>query len=108
MKMVIANHDFVHMSNDLRFIHRLYRAYLRGPSHPGKLRILRWMERRLFPDRGLPFDVDGGIRQYINPDNEFEYLLLKGGQYQVSLNQFMRQNLNQGNSVGIAGISFGQ
>jgi FkbM family methyltransferase len=69
---------------------------------------LRCIERRLFPDQGLPFEVDGGIRQYVHPSNEFEYLLLKGGKYQPSLNQFMCQNLIAGDSVAIAGISFGQ
>ena len=67
------------------------------------------LNARVFPDHGLPFEVAGGICHYLHPGNQFEYLLLRGENYQASLKLFHAlQNLNQGDIVAVAGISFGQ
>jgi FkbM family methyltransferase len=95
------------MSRLRTLIQHLYRSYLCGPSHPCKLRIARWIERRLFPDQGLPFQVEDGIHLYLHPRYEVEYKLLHRRQYQASLCRFMRQNLSSGDIVAIAGVSFG-
>jgi FkbM family methyltransferase len=86
---------------------RLYRRYLCGPSHPSKLRVVRWIERRLFPSEGLPFDVGDGVRLYLHPRHEVEAKLLRRQPFQASLNQFIKQNLGAGDVVAIAGVSFG-
>jgi FkbM family methyltransferase len=87
---------------------RIYCHYLRGPAHPCKLRILRILETFMFPKQGLPFEVDGGIRLHIHPGIATEYNLLKGGTYQKTLNTFTEQNIGAGETVLIAGVSFGQ
>src|SRR3954449_2177703 len=76
-----------------RLVQRLYRRYLCGPSHPSKLRVVRWIERRLFPSEGLPFDVGGGIRLYLHPRSDVEARLLRRQEYQASLNRFLEQNM---------------
>jgi FkbM family methyltransferase len=95
------------MSRLRTLIQHLYRSYLCGPPHPCKLRITRWIERRLFPEQGIPFEVEGGIRLYLHPRFRAEDQLLRRRKYQPSLCQFMRQNLNAGDIVAIAGVSFG-
>src|SRR5262249_23202877 len=96
------------MSEHSPLLHRLYRSYLRGPDHPAKLRILRQLDRILFPDQGIPFEIDGGIRMYLHPRGAWEHHLLKGGQYQPNLHRFMQLNVKAGETVAIGGISFGQ
>lgn len=86
----------------------VYRTYLRAPTHPCKLRFLRILEKYIFPEQGLPFDVDGGIRLYAHPKFSAEYNLIKGNGYQKSLNSFVDQNIRPGDTVVIGGVSFGQ
>jgi FkbM family methyltransferase len=96
------------MSKHSPLVHRLYRSYLRGAEHPAKLRILRQLTRILFPDQGIPFEIDDGIWMYLHPRWIWEYHLLKGGRYQPNLCRFMQLNVKTGETVAIAGASFGQ
>jgi FkbM family methyltransferase len=96
------------MRSGSTLMNRLYRGYACGPDHPMKLRLVRWLERRIFPSEGIAFDVDGGIKMYLHPNHFWEYHLLKHGRYQPGLNAFMQKNLVPGDKIVIAGISFGQ
>jgi FkbM family methyltransferase len=91
----------------LRLMHGLYRGYLRGPSHPAKGRVLHLIER-LLPERGIACATDGDVWMYLHPQRQWERHLLKGGKYHPGLCRFMRLNLHAGDTVAIAGISFGQ
>ena len=91
----------------LRLMHRLYRSYLRGPSHPAKGHVLHLIEQ-LLPERGIVCATDGDVWMYLHPRRQWERHLLKGGKYHPGLCHFMRLNLHAGDTVAIAGISFGQ
>jgi FkbM family methyltransferase len=93
------------MISDL--VSNAYRAYLQAPGHPAKLRVLRWLEHRLFPEHGRVFAVDHNLNILLHPRDYHEYELLRTGSYESSLLTFVEANLEIGDHVVMAGISFG-
>jgi FkbM family methyltransferase len=73
-----------------------------------KGRVLHLLERTIVPEGGIPCETDGGVRMYLHPRKYWERHLLSGGQYHPGLVHFMRMNIRAGETVAIAGISFGQ
>src|SRR5262249_42632626 len=93
---------------DMGVLHQVYLSYLRGPDHPMKGRVLNLLERTIIPEEGIPCETDGGVWMYLHPRKCWERHLLSGGRYHPGLVHFMRMNIRAGETVAIAGISFGQ
>jgi len=85
----------------------LYRRYLQAPDHPAKLRIIRFLERRLFPSQGLPFPVTSDMSLYLHPREATQYSLLQGVPYEPLTEAFIRRNLKAGDTFAVSGASFG-
>jgi FkbM family methyltransferase len=85
----------------------LYRRYLQGPDHPSKLRLIRILNRFLFPKEGLPFPVFDDVSLFLHPGDGIEYDLLRGVPYEPLTVNFIRRNLHQGNTFALAGANNG-
>jgi FkbM family methyltransferase len=85
----------------------LLRLYIKGPEHPAKYRIVRWLGRRLMPERGVVGDVYPGARLWLNPVDWIEYLLLSGVQYEPLTLDFLAANLRPGDTAIFAGVNNG-
>lgn len=84
----------------------LIARYLRTPNHPGKLRLVRLLQR-VIPEVGVVARVDRGIRLYLHPADWIEYLLLSRGTYEPLTLAFLRANLGPGDGAVLAGVNFG-
>jgi len=69
--------------------------------------VERWLGKILFPDFGSPFPVKRGLTLFLHPADYIEYLLLKGEDYEALTLDFLKINLNQGDSAAFAGVNFG-
>jgi FkbM family methyltransferase len=91
----------------------LLSRYLRGPEHPGKLRVVRGLSRTIIPERGIIADladiagIGPGLRLYLHPRDWIEYLLLRGTAYEPLTLGFLRANLEPGDGAILAGVNFG-
>ena len=81
--------------------------YLRGPEHPGKLRVVRALARTVIPENGIAVSVGEGVSLYLHPRDWIEYLLLRGNPYEPLTLQFLRANLLPGDGAVLAGVNFG-
>ncbi len=86
---------------------RLLCRYFRGPEHPGKLRVVRWLGRTAMPEAGIVAPVRGGLRLYLHPRDWIEYLLLRGDDYEPRTLDFLAANLRPGDGAILAGVNFG-
>ena len=85
---------------------RLLRRYIAGTEHPGKYRLVRWLGRHAMGD-GIVAVVYPGVKLRLNPVDWIEYLLLRDGIYEPLVLDFMRRNLEPGQSAIVAGVSNG-
>lgn len=88
-------------------VERLFRAYVRAPGHPGKLRLERWLGTWCLPSRGGLFLVDRGVTLRLHPRDWIEYVLIREGRYEPLTLAFLEQNLRPGDGALLAGINFG-
>src|SRR5262249_45910534 len=88
-------------------LHQLYLNYLRGPDHPMKGRIIRYIERAIFPQKGVPIGTDDGVKMWLHPRANGERHILHAGIYQPNCLRFTRANLRYGDVAAIAGVSIG-
>ncbi|MEM1413771.1 MAG: FkbM family methyltransferase [Myxococcota bacterium] len=86
---------------------RLFKAYARGPAHPAKLRVVRWLTRTVVPTRGLDHDVGHGLRLWLHPRDWLEYRMLRGLPYEPLTLAFLADNAGTGDTVALAGVNFG-
>lgn len=86
---------------------RLLTSYLRGPDHPAKLRLVRWLGRRVCPG-GLRTVLSDGVTLFLSPQDWIEYLLLRGASYEPLTLEFLTRNLGDGDGAVLAGVDFGQ
>lgn len=82
--------------------------YFQSSEHPGKLRVVRWLGRRVLPERGIRVTQPDGLRLYLHPRDWIEYLLLRGSEYEPLTLDFIRSNLASGDGAVFAGVNFGQ
>ncbi len=87
---------------------RVLTAYIRGPEHPGKYRIVRSLGRRAFPEQGIRARAHPDLELTLHPRDWIEYLLLKGNSYEPLTLEFLAANLRQGDVAVLAGVNFGQ
>jgi hypothetical protein len=80
-------------------LHKLYMSYLRGPDHPMKGRIIRHIERAIFPESGAPLGIDDGVQLWLHPRANAERHILQTGTYQPGCIQFVRTNLKDGDTL---------
>lgn len=85
----------------------VYRAYLRAPSHPAKLRVERWLAQMLLPDQGGVFEVGDDVRLRLHPRDWIEYVLIRDAEYEPLTLKFLQQNLRSGGAAMLAGTNFG-
>ena len=85
----------------------LFALYVRGPSHPMKVRVVRWMGRTMLPELGVVADVGEGLRLRLHPRDWIEYLLLQGLPYEPLTLEFIASNIVAGDGVVLAGTNFG-
>jgi FkbM family methyltransferase len=85
----------------------LLRLYMAGPEHPAKYRLVRWLGRRLMPDRGIVGDVYPHAKLWLNPGDWIEYLLLSGVPYEPLTLDFLAANLRSGDTAIFAGVNNG-
>jgi FkbM family methyltransferase len=81
--------------------------YLRGPEHPGKLRVVRRWMGRVIPERGVVASVAPDLKLYLHPRDWIEYLLLRGTAYEPLTLAFLTANLAAGDAAILAGVNFG-
>ena len=86
---------------------RLYRRYLQAPDHPSKLRVIRFLERKLIPSNGGIFTVAKNFRMYLHPRDESEYTLIRTGLYEPLTLSFLERNVKPGEKILLAGVNFG-
>jgi hypothetical protein len=72
---------------------------LRAPDHPAKGRLVRQVERLLFPERGLPCQTADGMMLHLHPRDANAALMLQGRPYQRGLRLFIEANLSPGTVV---------
>lgn len=85
----------------------LITRYLRGPEHPGKLRVVRALSRLVIPDTGVVASAGHDLRLHLHPRDWIEYLLLRGTAYEPLTLDFLRANLQDGDAALLAGVNFG-
>ena len=85
----------------------VYRAYVRAPSHPAKLRVERWLAGALLPAKGGVFEVDGDVRLRLHPRDWIEYVLIRDAEYEPLTLKFLQQTLRNGGTAMLAGTNFG-
>jgi FkbM family methyltransferase len=85
----------------------LISRYLRGPEHPGKLRLVRSFAGRVIPERGVRAKVAPELKLYLHPRDWIEYLLLRGTAYEPLTLAFLAANLVAGDAAILAGVNFG-
>jgi FkbM family methyltransferase len=86
---------------------RLVKLYIAGPEHPAKYRVVRWLGRRLLPERGVVGTVYPGVRMWLNPLDWIEYRFLRGVPYAPLTLDFLGANLRPGDTAILAGINNG-
>jgi len=86
---------------------QLLLRYLRGPEHPAKLRVVRWLARTVIPEPGIVAEVHPALRLYLHPRDWIEYLLLCGTPYEPLTLAFLAANLRPGDGAILAGVNFG-
>ncbi len=89
------------------FAETVYRAYLRAPKHPAKLRVERWLAQLLLPEQGGVFDVGDDVRLRLHPRDWIEYVLIRDAEYEPLTLKFLQQNLRSGGTAMLAGTNFG-
>ncbi len=82
-----------------------YRAYVRGPEHPSKLRIVRWIERCFGASLVMP--VEDGFRLRLYQTDIGDLALMRGERYEVLTLTFLRRNVRRDDVVLIAGVTNG-
>jgi FkbM family methyltransferase len=86
----------------------LLRLYVRTPEHPTKYRIVQWLGRNWFPDKGVVAVAHPDLRLRLNPRDWIEYLLLRNEEYEPMTLVFLAANLRPGDAAIFAGVNFGQ
>jgi hypothetical protein len=86
----------------------LLAAYVRGPDHPMKYRVVQWLGRRVIPERGIRAPAHPDLELYLHPRDWIEYQLLRGGRYEPLTLAFLSANLRPGDAAVLAGVNFGQ
>lgn len=87
---------------------RLLTAYIRGPGHPGKYRVVRSLGKRVFPEQGIRARAHPDLELTLHPRDWIEYLLLTGEAYEPLTLEFLTKNLRPGDVAVMAGVNFGQ
>ena len=82
-------------------------AYCRGPNHPGKLRLIGWLARRVLPARGVVLNVCGGLRMRLGVVNNPERSLFLTDTYEALTTRFVTANLATGSCAAVAGANLG-
>lgn len=88
-------------------LNQLFLRYLRGPEHPAKLRMVRWLGRYAMPTAGVIAPVGPILKLYLHPRDWVEYLLLRGVAYEPHTLRFIANNLASGDGAILAGTNFG-
>lgn len=91
----------------MMLVERMFRAYVRAPGHPGKLRVERWLASWCLPAAGGRFGVDAGVTLRLHPRDWIEYVLIREGRYEPLTLRFLERNLRPGDGALLAGINFG-
>jgi FkbM family methyltransferase len=89
------------------FAETVYRAYVRAPKHPAKLRVERWLAQLLLPEQGGVFEVGDDVRLRLHPRDWIEYVLIRDAVYEPLTLEFLQQNLRSGGTAMLAGTNFG-
>jgi FkbM family methyltransferase len=85
----------------------VYRAYLRAPNHPAKLRVEKWLAQMLLPEQGGVFAVGDDVRLRLHPRDWIEYVLIRDSSYEPLTLEFLKRNLRSGGTAMLAGTNFG-
>jgi FkbM family methyltransferase len=83
-------------------------AYLRGPEHPTKYRVVQWLGRHAMPEHGIRARAHPDLALDLHPRDWIEYLLLRGERYEPLTLAFLAANLRPGDAALLAGVNFGQ
>lgn len=86
----------------------ILRWYVRTPEHPMKYRIVQWLGRHGFPERGILTVAHPGLQFRLHPRDWIEYRLLSGEAYEPLTLAFLSANLRSGDTAVLAGVNFGQ
>lgn len=72
-----------------------------------KLRVVRWLGRRVFPAGGIRARAYPGVELWLHPRDWIEYLILRGDAYEPRTLDFIAANLRPGDVAMLAGVNFG-
>jgi FkbM family methyltransferase len=86
---------------------RAFRAYVRAPDHPAKLRLVRWLWPWFVPAQGVLCDIDDRQRMWLHPEDAMEGSLFSGQGYETATCQFLDANLAAGSVALFAGANTG-
>jgi FkbM family methyltransferase len=85
----------------------IIQRYIAGPEHPAKVRFVRWLGRHAMPREGVVAEVYPETKLWLNPVDWVEYLLLRDGQHEPLILDFLRGNLRPSDTAILAGINNG-